>query len=158
MGNRFGWRALAAASACLVAAACGEQTETSGSKRSSGSAGGQSAALSDGDAGRGSALFHHSPRRCAQCHSLTAEGPRMLGPHLQGVLGRPAGGLEDYIYSPTLQEADLIWSAETIDAWLADPKGYLPGNRMTYPGMPDAADRRDLIAYLVAATNPAAIN
>jgi len=61
---------------------------------------------------------------------------------------RKAGELGDFRFSPALKRSGIAWSAETLDAFLADPQKAVPGNRMPYAGMPAADDRADLIAYL----------
>jgi cytochrome c len=71
------------------------------------------------------------------------------GPSLAGVLGRKAGTAESFHrYSDALKSADLIWNEDTLNGFLADPQAFLPGNRMTFSGIPDARARADLIAYL----------
>lgn len=96
-------------------------------------------------------------RACAACHSLQP-GEHRTGPSLAGVLGRDAGTVDGFTrYSPALAAADLVWTAETLDAWLADPQAVVPGNRMTFPGIADAQARADLIAWLgTASEDPAA--
>lgn len=101
----------------------------------------------DLDAGRGQA------RVCLACHSLNEGGPNMIGPNLYGFFGRNVGGVDNYSYSGALEEADFVWTPRALDAWLLDPAGFLPGNRMIYAGVPDETDRRDLIAFLLAATS-----
>jgi cytochrome c len=79
-------------------------------------------------------------------------GLQRTGPSLAGVFGRKAGTAQGFQrYSRALKEADVIWTAAALDAWLADPKQFLPGNRMTFPGIEDAKARADLIAYLAVA-------
>jgi len=85
---------------------------------------------------------------CRSCHTVVEGGPNMTGPNLHGVFGRPAGAVEGYRYSDALQNADFVWDAERLDAWLANPRTYLPGNRMTFVGLDDPKKRIDLIAYL----------
>jgi cytochrome c len=105
------------------------------------------AGAATGDPERGAQLF----RSCLACHSLSP-GEHGTGPSLAGMLGRRAGTAEGFTrYSPALQEADVIWTAETLDAWLADPQRVIPGNRMTFPGIDDPQTRADLIAHLKAA-------
>ena len=83
-------------------------------------------------------------RRCIGCHSLDAN---RVGPAHRGVFGRKAGVAKDYDYSPALRNARLVWDAQTLDRWLADPEQLVPGQRMGY-SVSEAADRADLIAYL----------
>ncbi len=100
-----------------------------------------------GDPDKGRVLFN----QCRGCHSLTAGGPRKAGPHLQGLFSRTAGSLDTYRYSKALQDADFAWTEDKLEEWLANPRSFLPGNRMTYLGMRREADRKNLIAYLRAA-------
>ncbi|MGQ3018397.1 c-type cytochrome [Phenylobacterium sp.] len=98
---------------------------------------------------------------CRSCHTVVEGGPNLTGPNLHGVFGRPAGAVEGYRYSDALQTAGFTWDAERLDAWLANPRTYLPGNRMTFAGLADPKKRLDLIAYLkvesgFAASAPAA--
>ena len=104
-------------------------------------------AHADGDAKRGEKLFEE----CRACHA-TERGVNGVGPSLYGVLGRHAGGLEDFRYSPALKRSGITWNEQTVDTFIADPQAVVPGNRMPFAGMPDAADRADLIAYLQKAT------
>ncbi len=86
--------------------------------------------------------------RCRACHTLTEGGPNMTGPNLHGVFGREAGGKDGYNYSTPLREADFAWDAERLDHWLENPREFLRGNKMSFPGIADATDRRDVIAFL----------
>ena len=106
-----------------------------------------SAARADGDAARGEKRFEE----CATCHS-TERGVNNVGPSLFGVLGRKAGEIADFRYSPAMRTSGITWSAQTLDKFIADPQQEVPGNRMPFAGMPDAGDRADLIAYLQKAT------
>lgn len=96
-----------------------------------------------GDAGRGQRFYEE----CIACHSLE-RGVHGIGPSLHGVFNRRAGELSDYRYSPALKRSGIVWTADTLDAFIADSQQFLPANRMPYAGMPNAADRADLIAYL----------
>jgi cytochrome c len=86
--------------------------------------------------------------QCVGCHSLVP-GRHIAGPSLHALIGRPAGGLEDFGYSPALEAADFEWNAETLDAFLAAPADFLPGNRMVFWGL-DEGPRRQIIHYLDA--------
>lgn len=94
-----------------------------------------------GDAQIGQQLYES---RCIACHS---EDAHRVGPAHRGVFGRQAGKAPGYDYSPALSGATLVWDAQTLDHWLANPERLLPGQRMGY-SVPDAADRSHLIAYL----------
>ena len=102
------------------------------------------AAHADGDPARGEQRFVD----CAACHA-PQPGVANVGPSLQGVFGRKAATLADFRYSPALKRSGITWSPETLDTFLADPQKAVPNNRMPYAGMPDAADRADLIAFLL---------
>ncbi|MFY0991817.1 c-type cytochrome [Halomonas sp. C05BenzN] len=100
-------------------------------------------AMGDAERAQGERLFRS---QCVGCHSL-APGVHIAGPSLHGLIGRPAGSLEDFDYSPALREAELTWTAETLDAFLADPNDYLPGIRMVFWGL-DERPRRRIIHFL----------
>jgi cytochrome c2 len=105
------------------------------------------AARADGDPARGEARF----QECAACHRLEA-GANEVGPSLHGIFTRNAGELADFRYSPAMKRSGVVWTAQTIDQYIADPQAMIPANRMPYAGMASASDRADLIAYLVKAT------
>lgn len=86
--------------------------------------------------------------RCRACHTITEGGPNMTGPNLWGVFGRTAGTQAKFNYSNPVKSAGFAWDAEHLDHWLENPRTFLPGNKMSFPGIPDQTDRRDLIAWL----------
>lgn len=91
-------------------------------------------------------------RACLACHSLEP-GRHMTGPSLAGIWGRKAGTVEGFArYSDALKSSHIMWDADTLDRWLADPGNTIPGNRMPFPGIKDDQSRADLIAYLRAQT------
>lgn len=90
-------------------------------------------------------------RACRTCHQVGEGARNAVGPMLNGIIGRAAGTVDGFRYSPVLTEAGdtgLIWTEETVSEFIADPRGYLPRNRMSYAGMRDADERRALVAYL----------
>lgn len=108
---------------------------------------GQPALAAEGDAAAGERVFV----RCRVCHVPDQEQNR-IGPHLVGVFGREAGTVEGYEYSEAMQEADVVWDEETLDAYLTDPRGFIPGNKMAFAGIRSEEERANLIAYLEEAT------
>ncbi|MCB1970314.1 MAG: cytochrome c family protein [Geminicoccaceae bacterium] len=100
-------------------------------------------AQAEGDAAKGEKVF----RKCKACHDVE-EQKNKVGPYLKGVIGRPSGTVEGFKYSDAMANADLTWDPETIDKYLADTKGFIPGNRMAFPGLKKEQDRADVIAYL----------
>lgn len=86
---------------------------------------------------------------CRSCHSIEPGAPNMTGPNLHGVFGRQVGTKEGFNYSDAVKAADFVWTAEPLDQWLAEPKTFLPGNKMTFVGLKNPKDRTDLIAYLM---------
>ena len=100
-------------------------------------------AHADGDAARGELRFAD----CAACHSL-APGTNNIGPSLAGLFGRRAGTIADFRYSPAMRRSGITWAPQMLDEFIADPQKLVPANRMPYSGMPNAADRADLITYL----------
>jgi cytochrome c len=89
---------------------------------------------------------------CRSCHTLTDGGPNLTGPNLHGVFGRQAGSKAGYSYSAAIKAAAFTWDAGKLDQWLADPKGFMPGTKMTFLGIRDPKDRIDLIAFLKVQT------
>lgn len=91
--------------------------------------------------------------RCLACHALASD---RVGPRHCGVVGRRAGSVPGFDYSPAMKKSKLTWDGKTLDRFLANPMKVVPGTSMTYAGVPDAKDRADLIAYLRKAGESAA--
>ncbi|RZJ46684.1 MAG: cytochrome c family protein [Brevundimonas sp.] len=106
------------------------------------------APYNQGDLDNGRRVF----ARCRSCHTVTEGGPNMTGPNLYGVFGRQAGGIEGYNYSNAMKTAGFVWDAETLDHWLENPHTFLRGTKMSFVGLADPADRRDVIAWLKVET------
>ncbi|MBW8753379.1 MAG: c-type cytochrome [Sphingomonadales bacterium] len=85
--------------------------------------------------------------QCMSCHTVEA-GKNMIGPSLHGVVGRKAASLPGYAYSAALKASGLTWDEATLDTWLTAPAKLVPGTKMAFFGLPDAAKRKELIDYL----------
>jgi cytochrome c len=90
--------------------------------------------------------------RCAGCHSMNYD---IDGPRLCGLIGRRAGSVPGFDYSPAMKRSDIVWSAKTLDRLLADPAKAVPGTTMTTGAVPKRAERAALVAYLLAANKGA---
>ena len=100
-----------------------------------------------GDPAAGKAVF----RKCQACHAIGPDAKSKTGPLLTGVIGRPAGKVDGFSYSPAMSKAaegGLTWSPDKMAEFLANPKGFLPGTKMTFAGLRKDQERADLIAYL----------
>lgn len=105
-----------------------------------------STAAADAELAAGERVFRN---QCMGCHAVEA-GLNRAGPTLHGLFGRKAGSLEGFNYSRAMREADLVWTPETLDAFLAEPNAVVPGTIMVFWGL-RSDDRRRVIAYLEAA-------
>jgi len=90
--------------------------------------------------------------RCSACHTLADDSGDIAGPNLWGVFDRVAGSKASFRFSDTLVAADFKWSPDRLDAWLDDPQGYLPGNIMGIPEPVPAADRLELLSFMLIET------
>ena len=93
-----------------------------------------------GDAAHGRVLY----QACMACHSLDEDD---VGPRHRGVLGRRAGSVDGYAYSPALRSSGVVWDVSTLDRWLTNPQAFIPGVKMFF-SVAKAQDRADIIAYL----------
>jgi cytochrome c len=109
-----------------------------------------SSALAEGDAAKGKAAF----AKCGICHQVGPGAKTLVGPELNGIVGRKAASVADYaMYSAGMKKLGAdgwVWTEENIDKWIADPKAMIPDSPMAlaFPGVPDAGERADIIAYL----------
>jgi cytochrome c len=100
-----------------------------------------------GDAAKGEALF----RQCSGCHEVGQGARDRIGPHLNNIFDRAAGAAEGYRYSAGLERAangGLVWSYETLDDFIENPRRLVSNTRMSFRGFPEQQDRDDLLAYL----------
>ncbi len=99
--------------------------------------------LASADAAAGEKVFS----KCKACHKL--DGSDGTGPHLNGVVGRAKAASAGFGYSDGLMAmASDVWSPENLEAFLLNPKAYVPGTKMSFAGLPKVEDRANLIAYL----------
>lgn len=108
-----------------------------------------SAALSNqlGDPERGKQVY----KKCASCHMVGVKAKKRVGPPLNNIINAKAGGVANFKYSKALKKAasdGLHWDVEALDAFIENPKSFLPKTKMSFRGLKDQADRTDLIAYL----------
>jgi cytochrome c len=97
-------------------------------------------AMRPGDPARGKTVY----QTCMGCHSLDEED---VGPRHRGVVGRVAGTVPGYAYSPALKNSHIVWDRKNLDRWLTNPQALVPGAKMFF-AMPNPEDRADVIAYL----------
>jgi nitrite reductase (NO-forming) len=93
-------------------------------------------------------------RKCQACHS-TEPGKNGLGPSLAGVVGKKAGSVANFNYSPAMKGSNLTWDIATLNAYLSDPQKSVPGNKMPFPGLKTENERSSVIAFLAAGSSPA---
>jgi len=107
-------------------------------------AGGTAFAQAKGDPVAGKKIF----MRCVACHAVQPGAGAKMGPNLEGVVGRKAAAAPGFKYSAAMQKAKLKWDDATLDKWLTRPSALVPGTSMAFAGLPNAADRANVIAYL----------
>lgn len=100
-----------------------------------------------GDPERGKQVY----KKCASCHMVGVKAKKRVGPPLNNIINAKAGGVANFKYSKALKKAandGLHWGFDTLDAFIENPKGFLPKTKMSFRGLKDQSDRVDLIAYL----------
>ncbi len=100
------------------------------------------------DSGAGKKVFN----KCKACHSVDKEKNK-VGPHLVGIFGRKAAVIESFKYSDALKNSNIIWNEESLKAYIANPKKYVPGTKMSFNGLKKENQILDLLEYLKEATN-----
>lgn len=112
-----------------------------------------SAARAEDPAARGERLFQY----CYACHSVQSHETNLQGPNLRGIVGRPIAAQEGFSYSPAMRalaKREGRWSEALLDRYLANPYETVPKTNMAFPGMDEADERSDLIAYLRSTGKP----
>ena len=99
------------------------------------------------DVGAGKKIFN----KCKACHSVDKEKNK-VGPHLVKIFGRKAAVVESFKYSNALKSSNIIWDEKTLNAYIANPKKYVPGTKMSFPGLKKENQILDLLEYLKETT------
>jgi cytochrome c len=107
------------------------------------------AAPAPGGKAAGAAVYRSN---FAACHTLRAGGGSKIGPNLHGLFGRWAGRLPGYRYSAAMVRSGVTWDNKTLDAFLANPHRFIPGDNMAFQAIPDSEQRQALITFLQSAT------
>lgn len=96
------------------------------------------------DAEAGQRVFN----QCRACHQVGEGAKNLVGPHLNGMIGRKSGSVEGYAYSEANKNSGKTWDEATFNAYIKDPKAAIPGTKMAYVGLKDEKKVADLVAYL----------
>jgi cytochrome c len=89
-----------------------------------------------------------STKVCQSCHSFGKGEPAKVGPNLWGVVGGPTAHMEGFNYSDAIKKLNTTWTYENLNHFLAGPKNFAPGTKMSFPGFPKVQDRANVIAWL----------
>ena len=100
-------------------------------------------ARAEGDPEAGKKIFG----KCAACHAAEP-GKNKIGPTLHGIVGRPSANGDGFAYSDAMKAANKTWDEPTLLAYLTEPKVLVPGTKMVFPGLKEAKERDDVVAYL----------
>lgn len=98
----------------------------------------------DGDVTKGEKVF----KKCQTCHAVGPNATNRVGPQLNGIVGKPAAKVAKFTYSPAMKGSGLTWDKETLEKYLKDPKGVVPGTKMVFVGLKKDDEADDVIAYL----------
>lgn len=94
--------------------------------------------------------------RCAGCHQVGPNAGTIFGPQLNGVLGRKAGGVDGYAYSPALKASNFVWDEQNLAAFIRDSEKVVPGNKMRFMNFMSERQAAEIVAYLATQAGPAA--
>jgi cytochrome c len=101
----------------------------------------------EGNAEEGAEVY----KKCRACHDVGPDAKNKVGPLLNDIIGRQAGTIESFKYSPANKDAGtkgLVWTEDKLSKYLEDPKAFMPGTIMAFAGLKDEQDRKDVIAYM----------
>jgi cytochrome c len=96
------------------------------------------------DMSKGEAIF----KKCVACHTIASGGANGIGPNLWGTVGKPLASHAGFAYSDALKTKGGTWTFEALNEWLANPKKYAPGNKMTFAGLGNPEERAAVMLYL----------
>ncbi len=100
--------------------------------------------LATADMAKGEGIF----KKCVACHTIAPGGANGIGPNLNGVLGKPLASHAGFAYSDALKSKGGTWTFEAMNEWLANPKKYAPGNKMTFAGLGNPEERAAILLYI----------
>jgi cytochrome c len=100
--------------------------------------------LATADAAAGEQVF----KKCTACHNADQGGANALGPGLYGVMGNPVASHPGFAFTDALKGKGGSWDWDTMSAWLASPKKFAPGTKMTFAGLSNPQDRANVMAFL----------
>lgn len=103
----------------------------------------EAVAALNADVKKGGKVF----RKCKACH-VVDEAKNRVGPNLMHLIGRPAGHVEDYKYSDANKDSGITWTVDVLQEYLKDPKGYVPGTKMSFAGLKKDDEVNNVIAYI----------
>jgi cytochrome c len=87
-------------------------------------------------------------KKCRACHQIGETAKNAVGPKMNGLFGRKAGTIEGFNYSEANKNSGVTWTEEVFAKYIADPRGFMPGNKMAFAGLKDEKDVKDVIAFL----------
>ena len=99
----------------------------------------------DGNAAKGAKLFK---AKCATCHTCNEGGPNKQGPNLFGVIGRTSGTVAGFKYTDANKNSGVTWTTQAMFDYLGNPKKYIKGTNMAFPGFKKEKDCHDMVAFL----------
>lgn len=102
-----------------------------------------------GDAAAGKKVFN----KCRACHTLEEGGKNRVGPNLHGIMGRAAGSVEGFKFSPAMKASGIVWDEANLGEFLTKPKALVPKTKMAFPGIRKPEQLENLIAYLIEQTS-----
>ncbi len=100
--------------------------------------------MATADMSKGEAIF----KKCIACHTIASGGANGIGPNLWGVVGKPLAGHAGFAYSDALKSKGGTWTFDALNDWLANPKKFAPGNKMTFAGLGNPEERAAILLYL----------